>query len=64
MVSNRRHGHLEHQRRNKCVTGFLGIRSLRIVGDLGIGEIREGEGNWASGNLTHTTKALHHVSFL
>ncbi|CAH1642214.1 unnamed protein product [Spodoptera littoralis] len=34
----------------------LGIRSLRIVGDSGIGEIGEGEGSWASGNLTHTTK--------
>ncbi|CAH1635405.1 unnamed protein product [Spodoptera littoralis] len=36
--------------------GLLGIRSLRIVGDSGIGETGEGEGNWASGNLTHTTK--------
>ncbi|CAH1634834.1 unnamed protein product [Spodoptera littoralis] len=33
------HGHLEHQRHYKCVTIFLGIRSLRIVGDSGIGEI-------------------------
>ncbi|CAH1642208.1 unnamed protein product [Spodoptera littoralis] len=57
MVSNRRcPWTLETPRRYKCVSGLLGIGHLRIVGDSGIGEIGEGEGNWASGNLTHTTK--------
>ncbi|CAH1645464.1 unnamed protein product [Spodoptera littoralis] len=52
--SARRRPHRQHQRRYKCVTSLLGIRGLRIVRDSGIGEIGEGEGNWASGNLTHT----------
>uniref|UniRef100_A0A2H1X1U7 SFRICE_026112 n=1 Tax=Spodoptera frugiperda TaxID=7108 RepID=A0A2H1X1U7_SPOFR len=37
------HGQMKHQR-HKCVAGLLGIR-----------KIRKG-GNWASGNLTHTTE--------
>ncbi|CAH1635798.1 unnamed protein product [Spodoptera littoralis] len=36
--------------------GVTRIRSLRNVGDSGIGEIGEEEGTWASGSLTHTTK--------
>ncbi|CAH1635615.1 unnamed protein product [Spodoptera littoralis] len=58
MVSNRRRPWtpMEHQRHHKCVTGILGIRNLRIVGDSGIRDIGEGEDNQASGNLTHTTK--------
>nr|CAB3506862.1 unnamed protein product [Spodoptera littoralis] len=58
MVSSRRHPWtLEIPRRYKCVTGLLGIRNLRIVGDSGIREIgRLGRGNWAFGNLNHTTK--------
>ncbi|CAH1642739.1 unnamed protein product [Spodoptera littoralis] len=47
-----------------ALPAFWGIRSLRIVGYSGIGEIGEGEGNWASGILPHTTQALFHVGFL
>ncbi|CAH1639596.1 unnamed protein product [Spodoptera littoralis] len=44
-----------------------GIRNLRILGDLRIREIGEEGGDWASGNLTHTTKytqVLFHVGCL
>ncbi|CAH1638853.1 unnamed protein product [Spodoptera littoralis] len=41
--------------RYKYVTGLLRIGNLRIVEDSGIGETGDG-GNWASGNLSCTTK--------
>uniref|UniRef100_A0A2H1V4S5 SFRICE_014307 n=1 Tax=Spodoptera frugiperda TaxID=7108 RepID=A0A2H1V4S5_SPOFR len=40
-------GHPKHQKRYKCNAGLL-----RVVGQSGIGK----GGNWASGNLSHTTK--------
>uniref|UniRef100_A0A2H1V9D3 SFRICE_025309 n=1 Tax=Spodoptera frugiperda TaxID=7108 RepID=A0A2H1V9D3_SPOFR len=54
MVSNRhRLGHLKHQRRYKCVAGFLGGCCS------GIGDWEDWEGgNWATGNLAHTTKPV------
>ncbi|CAH1644229.1 unnamed protein product [Spodoptera littoralis] len=56
MVSNRRRPWTPGTpKRYKCITGLLEIKSLRIVGDSGIGETGEG-GNWASGNLIHTKK--------
>uniref|UniRef100_A0A2H1WX29 SFRICE_013957 n=1 Tax=Spodoptera frugiperda TaxID=7108 RepID=A0A2H1WX29_SPOFR len=50
------YGHLKHQRRYKCVTGFMGVRNLIFCcSEIGDWEVWEGR-NWASSNLTHTTK--------
>uniref|UniRef100_A0A2H1WUT7 SFRICE_033850 n=1 Tax=Spodoptera frugiperda TaxID=7108 RepID=A0A2H1WUT7_SPOFR len=40
---------------NAFHTGILGVKNLSVVGKLGIGKIGKG-GNWATGNVTHTTK--------
>ncbi|CAH1642367.1 unnamed protein product [Spodoptera littoralis] len=60
MVSNRRRPwtHLEHKRRYKCVTGLWGLGVRGLLGIQGLGRLGNvgGEGNWASGNLTHATK--------
>uniref|UniRef100_A0A2H1W4R1 SFRICE_015991 n=1 Tax=Spodoptera frugiperda TaxID=7108 RepID=A0A2H1W4R1_SPOFR len=46
---------LQHKLRYKRVAGLLEVRNLRVVEDSRIVKITEG-GNWASGNLSHTTK--------
>uniref|UniRef100_A0A2H1VLT8 SFRICE_026991 n=1 Tax=Spodoptera frugiperda TaxID=7108 RepID=A0A2H1VLT8_SPOFR len=49
--------------RYKCIAGYLGVRNIRVDEESRIGTIGK-NGNWASGNLTHTTQALFHVGFL
>uniref|UniRef100_A0A2H1VSK4 SFRICE_019104 n=1 Tax=Spodoptera frugiperda TaxID=7108 RepID=A0A2H1VSK4_SPOFR len=54
------HEHLKHQRRYKCVAGFLGVRNLRVCCSGIVDQEDWKGGNWASGNLTHTTKQRNH----
>uniref|UniRef100_A0A2H1VW81 SFRICE_005510 n=1 Tax=Spodoptera frugiperda TaxID=7108 RepID=A0A2H1VW81_SPOFR len=41
-----------HPKHYNCIVGLLGVRDLRFVAESRIGK----GGNWASSNLTHTTK--------
>uniref|UniRef100_A0A2H1V9C5 SFRICE_000441 n=1 Tax=Spodoptera frugiperda TaxID=7108 RepID=A0A2H1V9C5_SPOFR len=53
LLGNRGFGRMRRGIGPPCVAGFLGVRNL--CSGIGDGEDWEG-GNWASGNLTHTTK--------
>ncbi|KAF9807704.1 hypothetical protein SFRURICE_006127, partial [Spodoptera frugiperda] len=56
VVSNcHRHRNQRRQKGYKCVTGLLGVRNLKVVGESRIEKIAK-RGNWASGKLTYTSK--------